>query len=140
MARMARIQQTGSSMTSMVIYDMVSQLLSFLCKCSSCFWFKSKMSKRERKNESRRRTHNFFRWFYLFNSVAYSLISIIGVVGNVAVFIVVTKSAQMRTLTNKFIGNLAVADLLVNVVCVPFTLVSNLFPGKFFSSYFELKK
>lgn len=61
--------------------------------------------------------------------IAYSLISIVGVVGNVAVFLVVTKSPQMRTLTNKFIGNLAVADLLVNVVCVPFTLVANLYPG-----------
>lgn len=79
-----------------------------------------------------------FNWFrripndlhsYVF-SIAYSLISVIGVVGNVAVFIVVTKSPQMRTLTNKLIGNLAVADLFVNVVCVPFTLVSNLFPGE----------
>lgn len=57
------------------------------------------------------------------------MISLIGVVGNMAVFIVVTKSPQMRTLTNKLIANLAVADLLVNVVCVPFTLVSNLYPG-----------
>lgn len=80
-----------------------------------------------------------FNWFYralnhfLFSyvsSIAYSMISIIGIVGNVAVFIVVTKSPQMRTLTNKLIGNLAVADLLVNVVCVPFTLVANLYPGK----------
>ncbi|XP_055326625.1 neuropeptide SIFamide receptor-like isoform X2 [Sitodiplosis mosellana] len=61
-------------------------------------------------------------------TIAYCMISIIGVVGNVAVFIVVTKSPQMRTLTNKLIGNLAIADLLVNVVCVPFTLVSNLYP------------
>lgn len=59
------------------------------------------------------------------------MISVIGVVGNVAVFIVVTKSPQMRTLTNKLIANLAVADLLVNVVCVPFTLVSNLYPGNY---------
>lgn len=84
----------------------------------------------EEERQSNRRTHDFLSLliFHL-NSVAYSLISIIGVVGNVAV-IVVTKSAQMNNLTNKFIANLAVADLLVNVVCVPFTLVSNLFPGK----------
>lgn len=62
----------------------------------------------------------------------------IGVIGNVAVFIVVTKSPQMRTLTNKFIGNLAVADLFVNVVCVPFTLVSNLYPGKLLKINFYL--
>lgn len=63
-------------------------------------------------------------------SVAYCLISVIGIVGNIAVFIVVTKSPQMRTLTNQFIANLAVADLLVNILCVPFTLVSNVYPGK----------
>lgn len=71
--------------------------------------------------------------------MAYCLISMIGVVGNVAVFIVVTKSPQMRTLTNKFIGNLAVADLLVNVVCVPFTLVSNLYPGECFFCPFAFR-
>lgn len=75
------------------------------------------------------RALNHFLFSYV-SSIAYSMISIIGIVGNVAVFIVVTKSPQMRTLTNKLIGNLAVADLLVNVVCVPFTLVANLYPGK----------
>lgn len=63
-------------------------------------------------------------------SIAYSLISIVGIVGNIAVFIVVTKSPQMRTLTNQFIANLSVADLLVNILCVPFTLISNLYPGE----------
>lgn len=61
--------------------------------------------------------------------MAYSTISMIGIIGNMAVIIVVTKSPQMRTLTNKLIGNLAIADLLVNVVCVPSTLVANLYPG-----------
>lgn len=73
--------------------------------------------------------------FWFLNSIAYSSISVVGIVGNVAVFIVVTKSPQMRTLTNKFIGNLALADLLVNVLCVPFTLVSNLYPGKILFFY-----
>lgn len=73
-------------------------------------------------------------------SIAYSMISIIGIIGNVSIFTVVTKAPQMRTLTNKLIGNLAIADLLVNVVCVPFTLVANLYPGNkiYFSfSYLE---
>lgn len=70
-----------------------------------------------------KQTTNTFR-------ISYSSISVIGIIGNIAVFIVVTKSPQMRTLTNKFIGNLAIADLFVNTLCVPFTLVSNLYPGK----------
>lgn len=64
------------------------------------------------------------------NSVAYCAISIVGIIGNLAVLAVVAKSPQMRTLTNQFIANLAVADLLVNILCVPFTLVANLYPGK----------
>lgn len=44
--------------------------------------------------------------------------------------IVVTKSPKMKAPKNTFIRNLAVADLLVNVLCVPFTLLSNLYPGK----------
>lgn len=63
------------------------------------------------------------------------MISVIGIIGNIAVFIVVTKSPQMRTLTNQFIANLAVADLFVNILCVPFTLVSNLYPGAYVLIY-----
>lgn len=63
-------------------------------------------------------------------SLAYCIISVIGIVGNLAVLAVVAKSPQMRTLTNQFIANLAVADLLVNILCVPFTLVANLYPGR----------
>lgn len=65
-------------------------------------------------------------------SVAYCAISVVGIIGNLAVLAVVAKSPQMRTLTNQFIANLAVADLLVNILCVPFTLVANLYPGKNF--------
>lgn len=67
---------------------------------------------------------------FLKYSLAYCIISVVGIVGNLAVFAVVTRSPQMRTLTNQFIANLAVADLLVNILCVPFTLVANLYPGK----------
>lgn len=53
----------------------------------------------------------------------------VGVLGNLAVFIVVKRTPRMRTLTNQFIANLSIADLLVNVLCLPFTLAANLFPG-----------
>ncbi|XP_049773757.1 neuropeptide SIFamide receptor-like, partial [Schistocerca cancellata] len=58
---------------------------------------------------------------------AYSLVFLLGLVGNCCVIAVVWRSPRMRTVTNLFIANLAAADLLVVVVCLPATLVSNIF-------------
>ncbi|ODN00696.1 Neuropeptide FF receptor 2, partial [Orchesella cincta] len=58
--------------------------------------------------------------------VAYILILIIGVVGNSLVVCVVLRSPRMRTVTNLFILNLAIADLLVVLFCLPPTLLSNI--------------
>lgn len=62
---------------------------------------------------------------------AYTLILAIGVVGNSLVVGVVLKSPRMRTVTNLFILNLAVADLLVILFCLPPTLISNILVRKF---------
>ncbi|MEQ2251628.1 Neuropeptide Y receptor type 2 [Ilyodon furcidens] len=55
--------------------------------------------------------------------LAYSTIILFGVTGNSLVIYVVYKFKNLRTVTNFFIVNLAVADLLVNTLCLPFTLV-----------------
>ncbi|MBN3312244.1 NPFF1 protein, partial [Atractosteus spatula] len=49
--------------------------------------------------------------------------------GNSLVCFIVLKSKQMRTVTNIFILNLAISDLLVGIFCVPTTLVDNLITG-----------
>ncbi|XP_056135726.1 neuropeptide Y receptor type 2 [Lampris incognitus] len=59
--------------------------------------------------------------------LAYSAIILFGVVGNSLVIYVVYKFRSLRTVTNFFIVNLAVADLLVNTLCLPFTLVYTLY-------------
>ncbi|VVC90506.1 unnamed protein product [Leptidea sinapis] len=59
--------------------------------------------------------------------VAYLLVFIVGLVGNLFVIAVVYRSPRMRTVTNFFIVNLAVADVLVIVFCLPATLMSNIF-------------
>lgn len=64
--------------------------------------------------------------------IAYLAVFVVGVLGNVCVVMVVASFPRMRSTTNLFIANLAIADLLVNVLCLPFTLVSNVLQGKIF--------
>lgn len=64
-------------------------------------------------------------------AVAYSLVFLIGIVGNSFVVAIVCKSPRMRTVTNYFIANLALADILVLLFCLPATLISNLFIRKY---------
>ncbi|XP_075238341.1 neuropeptide SIFamide receptor-like [Lycorma delicatula] len=59
--------------------------------------------------------------------VAYVVVFIVGLIGNCFVIAVVYRSPRMRTVTNFFIVNLAVADILVIVFCLPATLMSNIF-------------
>ncbi|KAM6939810.1 neuropeptide Y receptor type 2 [Xenentodon cancila] len=59
--------------------------------------------------------------------LAYSTIILFGVTGNSLVIYVVYKFKNLRTVTNFFIVNLAVADLLVNTLCLPFTLIYTLY-------------
>lgn len=58
--------------------------------------------------------------------IAYVLVFVVGLIGNSFVIAVVYRSPRMRTVTNFFIVNLAVADILVIVFCLPATLMSNI--------------
>ncbi|XP_066589469.1 prolactin-releasing peptide receptor-like isoform X2 [Prorops nasuta] len=53
--------------------------------------------------------------------VLYTSIFILGVFGNVLVCYVVSRKKEMQTVTNLFIANLAVSDILLCVLAVPFT-------------------
>lgn len=64
-------------------------------------------------------------------SIAYSVVFLCALFGNLMVVTVVFKNRAMRTVTNCFIVNLAVADILVAVFNLPITLLSNLYLGKF---------
>lgn len=73
--------------------------------------------------------------------VAYVTVFIVGLIGNSFVIAVVLRSPRMRTVTNYFIVNLAAADILVIVFCLPATLMSNIFVRKYnfltFSNHFH---
>ncbi|XP_019620145.1 PREDICTED: neuropeptide FF receptor 2-like [Branchiostoma belcheri] len=61
--------------------------------------------------------------------VSYFLIFALCLVGNTLVCFVVIKIPRMRTVTNYFILNLAVSDLLVGIFCMPATLADNVVMG-----------
>lgn len=63
--------------------------------------------------------------------VAYSLVFFLGILGNSLVVSVVMRSPRMRTVTNFFIVNLACADILVVIFCLPATLLGNIFVRKY---------
>ncbi|PVD35196.1 hypothetical protein C0Q70_06477, partial [Pomacea canaliculata] len=53
----------------------------------------------------------------------YIAIFLLSVVGNVLVMLTLARNKKMRTVTNVFLLNLAVSDMLLAVFCMPFTLV-----------------
>lgn len=62
-------------------------------------------------------------------TVSYLLIFVVCMLGNGVVCFIVLRSRNMRTVTNLFILNLAVSDLLVGIFCMPTTLVDNIITG-----------
>ncbi|XP_046871927.1 neuropeptide FF receptor 2a [Hypomesus transpacificus] len=66
--------------------------------------------------------------------VSYLLIFLVCMVGNGVVCFLVLRSKNMRTVTNLFILNLAVSDLLVGIFCMPTTLLDNIITGWPFGS------
>ncbi|XP_030059363.1 neuropeptide FF receptor 1 [Microcaecilia unicolor] len=67
--------------------------------------------------------------------LAYIFIFLMCMVGNMLVCFIVLKNRQMRTVTNIFILNLAISDLLVGIFCMPTTLVDNLITGWPFDNF-----
>ncbi|XP_076754008.1 cholecystokinin receptor type A isoform X1 [Xylocopa sonorina] len=56
----------------------------------------------------------------------YGTIFLLSVVGNSLVLITLARNKRMRTITNVYLLNLAVSDLLLGVFCMPFTLLGQI--------------
>ncbi|XP_048382519.2 neuropeptide FF receptor 2a [Stegostoma tigrinum] len=67
--------------------------------------------------------------------VSYLLIFLLCMLGNALVCFVVVRNQHMRTVTNLFILNLAISDLLVGIFCMPTTLMDNILTGWPFGSF-----
>ena len=50
---------------------------------------------------------------------AYAILFLIGFIANIFVIVVIIKCRRMRTLTNRFLLNLAASDLLATLICLP---------------------
>jgi hypothetical protein len=62
--------------------------------------------------------------------IAYSVVFVVGLVGNFFVISVVWRVPRMKNVTNLFIVNLAFADILVILLAVPGTLLSHIYVRK----------
>ncbi|KAH7980387.1 hypothetical protein HPB49_015478 [Dermacentor silvarum] len=58
--------------------------------------------------------------FIVLLSIFYGLISLVAVAGNFMVMWIVATSRRMQTVTNFFIANLAVADIIIGLFSIPF--------------------
>ncbi|XP_062910856.1 cholecystokinin receptor-like [Mobula hypostoma] len=63
---------------------------------------------------------------YSIRILLYSVIFLLSVFGNAMVILVLVVNKRLRTVTNSFLLSLALSDLMVSVVCMPFTLIPNL--------------
>ncbi|XP_021360081.1 neuropeptide SIFamide receptor-like [Mizuhopecten yessoensis] len=68
-------------------------------------------------------------------SCVYSAVFLFALCGNLMVITVVVRNRSMHNATNYFIVNLAIADVLVSIFCVPITLLSNLYTGWQFGEF-----
>lgn len=59
-------------------------------------------------------------------ALAYGAVIILGISGNLALIIIILKQKEMRNVTNILIVNLSFSDLLVAIMCLPFTFVYTL--------------
>lgn len=56
----------------------------------------------------------------------YMVILTLSILGNLLVITTLVQNRRMRTITNVFLLNLAFSDILLGVLCVPFTLVGTI--------------
>lgn len=67
--------------------------------------------------------------------VAYVVVFFLSIVNNILVILAILRTPQLKNTTNLFVGNLAIADVLVTLLVFPLNLLDNIFKGQFFSSF-----
>ncbi|XP_034490352.1 LOW QUALITY PROTEIN: cholecystokinin receptor-like [Drosophila innubila] len=65
----------------------------------------------------------------------YSIILLCAVIGNLLVVLTLVQNRRMRTITNVFLLNLAISDILLGVLCMPVTLTNTLLRNFIFGEF-----
>ena len=66
------------------------------------------------------------KWLNTLQYTMFALIFVASVIGNTLVCLVIVRTPRMRTTRNYLLVNLAVADLTVALLCIPFEVVLKL--------------
>lgn len=67
-------------------------------------------------------------------SVLYGSISVVAIIGNFMVIWIVASSKSMQSVTNYFICNLALADIVIGFFAIPFEVSFNILCGRYFGT------
>lgn len=63
-------------------------------------------------------------------TIAYGFIFCVAVFGNLSVIAVIYRDKRFHSVTYVLLVNLAIADVMVALFCLPITLLTNIFNGK----------
>lgn len=64
-----------------------------------------------------------FTWLQVTEYTIFSAVFLVSVTGNILVCLVIFKTPRMRTTRNYLLVNLAMSDLTVSLLCIPFDVV-----------------
>ena len=64
----------------------------------------------------------FYHWIFI---VLFFIVFVVGITGNLMVCYSVWRSSHLKTVTNYFLANLAVADFLVLLICLPPSVIQD---------------
>ncbi|XP_063075912.1 neuropeptide Y receptor type 1 [Engraulis encrasicolus] len=60
---------------------------------------------------------------FVIMAIAYCAVALLGVLGNLALVLAIVRQREMHNVTNVLIANLSLSDLLMSLVCLPFTFI-----------------
>ena len=93
-----------------------------------CLFFLDRRTMFDLQNQSSSETNSLWKSNFQSNTslifsfllfFAYAILFLVGFIANIFVIVVIIKCRRMRTLTNRFLLNLAISDLLATLICLP---------------------